>query len=66
MGRRVLAVLAAVVVALIGVVAVLVYAKGADARAAAEHALELYAEKGHAVGEGRAAAVLAPRLSPQP
>jgi pilus assembly protein CpaB len=35
MGRRVLAVLAAVVVALIGVVAVVVYAKGADARAVA-------------------------------
>ena len=36
MGRRVLAVLAAVVVALIGVVAVLFYAKGADARAVAD------------------------------
>ncbi len=35
MGRRVLAVLAAVVVALIGVVAVVVYANGADARAVA-------------------------------
>jgi tetratricopeptide (TPR) repeat protein len=37
-----------------------------DARAAAEHALELYAAKGHTVGEGRAAEVLVPRLSPQP
>ena len=36
MGRRVLAVLAAVVVALIGVVAVVVYANGADARAVAD------------------------------
>ena len=36
MGRRVLAVLAAVVVALIGVVSVLFYAKGADARAVAD------------------------------
>jgi tetratricopeptide (TPR) repeat protein len=36
------------------------------ARAAAEHALELYAQKGHTVGERRAAEVLAPRLSPQP
>ncbi|MHB1474334.1 MAG: Flp pilus assembly protein CpaB [Dermatophilaceae bacterium] len=36
MGRRVPVVLAAVVVALIGVVAVLIYAKGADARAVAE------------------------------
>lgn len=36
MGRRVLAVLAAVVVALIGVVAVLVYAQGADSRAVAD------------------------------
>ena len=35
MGRRVLAVLAAVVVALVGVVAVLLYAKGADSRAVA-------------------------------
>jgi pilus assembly protein CpaB len=35
MGRRVLAVLAAVVVAMIGVVAVVVYANGADARAVA-------------------------------
>jgi len=35
MGRRVLAVLAAVVVALIGVVAVVLYANGADARAVA-------------------------------
>jgi len=35
MGRRVLAVLAAVVVALIGVVSVVFYAKGADARAVA-------------------------------
>jgi len=37
-----------------------------DARAAAEHALDLYAQKGHKVGERRAAAVLAPRLSPRP
>ena len=36
MGRRVLVVLAAVVVALIGVVAVVVYAQGADARAVAD------------------------------
>jgi len=36
MGRRVLVVLAAVVVALIGVVAVVLYAKGADARAVAD------------------------------
>ena len=36
MGRRVLAVVAAVVVALIGVVAVVVYANGADARAVAD------------------------------
>ena len=36
MGRRVLAVLAAVVVALIGVVAVVVYANGTDARAVAD------------------------------
>ena len=36
MGRRVLAVLAAVVVALIGVVSVVVYANGADARAVAD------------------------------
>ena len=36
MGRRILAVLAAVMVALIGVVAVVIYAKGADARAVAD------------------------------
>jgi len=36
MGRRVLAVLAAVVVALIGVISVVFYAKGADARAVAD------------------------------
>ena len=36
MGRRVLVVLAAVVVALIGVVAVVVYAQGADSRAVAD------------------------------
>jgi class 3 adenylate cyclase/predicted ATPase len=38
----------------------------AGARAAAEHALGLYGAKGHTVGEGRAAEVLAPRLSRQP
>ena len=37
-----------------------------DARAAAEHALDLYGEKGHTVGESRAAAVLASRLSSRP
>src|SRR5450759_4745079 len=35
MGRRVLAVLAAILVALIGVIAVVLYANGADARAVA-------------------------------
>jgi hypothetical protein len=37
-----------------------------DARVAAEHALALYAQKGHTVGERRAAAVLAPPVSPRP
>jgi class 3 adenylate cyclase/tetratricopeptide (TPR) repeat protein len=37
-----------------------------DARTAAAHALDLYLQKGHKVGERRATAVLAPRLSPRP
>jgi class 3 adenylate cyclase/tetratricopeptide (TPR) repeat protein len=37
-----------------------------DARTAGEHAVDLYAQKGHTVGERRAASVLARRLSSRP